>query len=76
MDNKVPFDVTYGTGQINGTTVQDSVMIAGLLLANHSFGTAQIESVQFSSCVASKQTIILSPFPDALTIVTWYGLTA
>ncbi|KII89778.1 hypothetical protein PLICRDRAFT_29044 [Plicaturopsis crispa FD-325 SS-3] len=43
------FQVTYGTGQVAGTLCQDDVTMAGLTLKAHTFGTAQIESEDFSS---------------------------
>lgn len=44
-----PFQVTYGTGNVQGTLVQDNVNIAGLSLAAHSFGVATSESAQFGA---------------------------
>lgn len=41
--------MTYGTGRVSGTIVQDTVVIAGLPLANHAFGVASQESIDFSS---------------------------
>ncbi|PFH53096.1 hypothetical protein AMATHDRAFT_138478 [Amanita thiersii Skay4041] len=42
------FQVTYGTGAVAGTVVQDDVSIAGLALPGHTFGVADQESVDFS----------------------------
>ena len=41
--------MTYGTGQVAGTIVQDNLAIAGLALNAHTFGVATSESVDFSS---------------------------
>jgi hypothetical protein len=46
--SEVPFKVTYGTGQVSGTIVQDNINIAGLPLDAHTFGVALEESVDFS----------------------------
>lgn len=43
------FTVTYGSGAVAGTLCQDTLSVAGLTLANHTFGVANEESVQFSS---------------------------
>ncbi|PCH42313.1 acid protease [Wolfiporia cocos MD-104 SS10] len=43
------FEVTYGTGQVQGVTCQDNVNIAGLALNNHTFGVANVESSDFSA---------------------------
>jgi hypothetical protein len=42
------FQVTYGTGSVAGTIVQDNFEVAGLQLNAHTFGTADVESVEFS----------------------------
>jgi hypothetical protein len=47
VDSQNPFHVTYGSGAVAGTIVTDSINIAGLALNNHTFGTAQPETVQF-----------------------------
>jgi len=44
-----PFQVTYGTGSVSGTIVNDNVAIGNFSLPAHTFGVANIESVQFSS---------------------------
>lgn len=43
------FEVTYGTGQVQGVTCSDNVNIAGLALNNHTFGVANVESSDFSA---------------------------
>ncbi|KIJ52604.1 hypothetical protein M422DRAFT_26177 [Sphaerobolus stellatus SS14] len=43
------FQVTYGTGSVNGTIIKDDVLLAGLSLPGHIFGVANLESVDFSS---------------------------
>jgi hypothetical protein len=49
VDSGTPFSVTYGTGNVNGTIVQDDVSIAGLVLPAHTFGATTVESPEFSS---------------------------
>jgi len=49
VDTAAPFNVTYGTGQVSGSIIRDNVIMAGLTLQNHTFGTANSESVDFSS---------------------------
>lgn len=44
-----PFSITYGTGSVSGVLVQDTVSVAGIDLADHTFGVATVESVEFSS---------------------------
>lgn len=41
--------MTYGTGSVAGSIIQDNVGIAGLLLNNHTFGVALLESENFAS---------------------------
>lgn len=48
VDTKQPFQVTYGSGAVAGTIVSDTLVLAGLSLTNHTFGTAQQESQQFA----------------------------
>ncbi|KAF8222084.1 aspartic peptidase A1 [Tricholoma matsutake] len=43
------FQVTYGTGNVAGNVVRDTLAIAGLTLNAHTFGVANIESVDFAS---------------------------
>lgn len=49
QDSNTQFEVTYGTGSVQGTIVQDNVVVAGLSLDAHTFGVATTESVDFSS---------------------------
>jgi len=49
VDSGTPFAVTYGTGNVTGTIIQDDVSIGGLSLPAHTFGATTIESPQFSS---------------------------
>jgi hypothetical protein len=42
------FEVTYGTGAVEGTLCQDDVGIAGLTLKAHTFGTATEETDDFA----------------------------
>lgn len=48
VDSGAPFSVTYGSGAVAGTIVNDDVSVAGLALNNHTFGTANQETVQFT----------------------------
>ncbi|KAG5645562.1 hypothetical protein DXG03_005838 [Asterophora parasitica] len=48
QDTNTPFKVTYGTGEVQGSIVQDDIVVAGLALKAHTFGVATTESVQFS----------------------------
>ncbi|KAK7044185.1 hypothetical protein VNI00_007905 [Paramarasmius palmivorus] len=47
-DSQQPFQVTYGTGAVAGTIIQDNIVVAGLQLDGHTFGTAQEETPDFS----------------------------
>ena len=49
VDTQKPFNVTYGTGSVDGNVVQDNIAVAGLQLPNHIFGVAKRETVDFSS---------------------------
>jgi hypothetical protein len=49
VDSGSPFSVTYGTGAVSGTIVQDDVSVAGLTLPQHTFGVANEETPEFSS---------------------------
>ncbi|CAK5268802.1 unnamed protein product [Mycena citricolor] len=46
--SNTPFQVTYGTGAVQGLLVQDDVSIAGLTLKAHTFGATLQETVQFT----------------------------
>lgn len=48
VDTQQPFQVTYGSGAVAGTIVTDNINVAGLALDNHTFGTAQQETQQFT----------------------------
>jgi len=48
QDTKKPFQITYGTGAVEGTQVTDNLVLAGLSLPKHEFGVAQVESREFS----------------------------
>ena len=41
------FQDGYGSGQVSGDMVTDTIVIAGLTLANHSFGVANQEMGSF-----------------------------
>lgn len=43
-----PFSVTYGTGAVNGTKCQDTLVIGNFTLAAHPFGVADTETVDFA----------------------------
>jgi len=49
VDSGNPFSVSYGTGNVTGTIIQDDVSIAGLSLPGHTFGATIVESPEFSS---------------------------
>lgn len=49
QDQNTQFEVTYGTGSVQGTIVQDNVVVAGLSLDAHTFGVATDETVDFSA---------------------------
>jgi hypothetical protein len=53
VNTDTKFEVTYGSGAVAGTLCQDNVLLAGLALNNHTFGTANEESVQFSADTTS-----------------------
>jgi len=42
------FQVTYGTGNVQGVKISDDLVVAGLKLPNHQFGVATEESDDFS----------------------------
>ncbi|KAG7451050.1 aspartic peptidase A1 [Guyanagaster necrorhizus] len=48
-DSNKQFEVTYGTGAVQGTIIQDNMVVAGLSLDAHTFGVATTETVDFSS---------------------------
>jgi hypothetical protein len=47
VDKQTPFQVTYGTGAVQGDIVTDNVAIAGLNLPGHTFGVANQETDDF-----------------------------
>ncbi|KAG6820932.1 hypothetical protein H0H93_009168 [Arthromyces matolae] len=47
-DTQKPWKITYGTGDVSGTLVRDTVSIAGLNITNHTFGVAHKESAEFT----------------------------
>ncbi|KAK0485092.1 acid protease [Armillaria novae-zelandiae] len=49
QDQNTQFQVTYGTGAVQGDIVKDNVVVAGLSLDAHTFGVATAETVDFSS---------------------------
>ncbi|ESK92322.1 aspartic peptidase a1 [Moniliophthora roreri MCA 2997] len=48
IDMKVPFEVTYGGGHVEGTKVLDRFTFGGLRIPNLQFGVATLESTDFS----------------------------
>lgn len=48
QDSGNPFQVTYGSGEVQGNIVSDNLNVAGLALDKHVFGVALVESVDFS----------------------------
>jgi hypothetical protein len=57
VDTQQPFQVTYGSGEVAGTIVQDNVNLAGLALNNHTFGKAQQETIQFTGVLCFMLTV-------------------
>jgi hypothetical protein len=49
VDTNAPFNVSYGTGSVSGDIIKDNIAVAGLSLPAHTFGVANVESVDFSS---------------------------
>lgn len=49
VDSGTAFDVTYGSGAVEGTKVTDNVVLAGLTLTAHSFGVASGMTDDFGS---------------------------
>ncbi|KAI0292107.1 acid protease [Russula brevipes] len=49
VDQQQPFNVTYGSGAVEGNIVTDDLVVAGLKLPAHVFGVATLESKEFSS---------------------------
>ena len=47
-DSGNPFQVTYGSGEVQGNIIRDNLNLAGLALDKHVFGVALVESVDFS----------------------------
>jgi len=47
MDTMKPFEIQYVTGNLEGSIIQDNIVIAGLSLPQHVFGVANHESIQF-----------------------------
>lgn len=41
------WSITFGTGQVAGTLCSDNFAVAGLQLANHKFGTTDVETIDF-----------------------------
>jgi len=48
VDSQKPFNVTYGTGAVQGNIIADDVVVAGLKLPGHTFGVATEETEDFS----------------------------
>jgi Eukaryotic aspartyl protease len=57
VDTQQPFEVTYGSGAVAGTIITDNVNLAGLALNNHTFGTAQQETQQFTGVLCFILTV-------------------
>jgi len=49
VDTGEAWNITYGSGAVSGEIVQDNVVIDGLALNKHTFGTANRESSDFSA---------------------------
>jgi hypothetical protein len=48
VDTGASFQVTYGSGSVSGNLVTDDITVAGLQLFNHTFGVANVETINFS----------------------------
>lgn len=48
-DSGKPFNVTYGQGSVAGNIIADNVNLAGLVLDQHVFGVALVESDDFTN---------------------------
>ena len=46
--SNTPWSITFGTGQVSGTLCKDNFAVAGLQLANHPFGTTNVETIDFT----------------------------
>jgi Eukaryotic aspartyl protease len=49
VDTRKQFNVTYGTGSVEGDVIKDNIAVAGLQLPGHIFGVANRETADFSS---------------------------
>jgi hypothetical protein len=49
VDTQKPFNVTYGTGSVQGNIITDNIAVAGLNLTGHTFGVATTETQDFSA---------------------------
>ncbi|KAI0833254.1 acid protease [Trametes gibbosa] len=47
-DSAQPFQVTYGSGAVAGTIIQDNIVVAGLALNAHTFGATTQETADFA----------------------------
>lgn len=45
--------MNYGTGNVTGTIITDNVVIGNFSLPGHTFGVADVESIQFASNTGS-----------------------
>ena len=48
MASQKPFNVTYGTGSVQGNIITDNIAVAGLQLPGHIFGVATTETDDFA----------------------------
>ena len=48
VDTNQTFNVTYGTGAVVGDIIQDTLVVAGLQLSDHTFGVASQETDEFT----------------------------
>jgi hypothetical protein len=49
VDLRKTFNITYGTGSLQGDIITDNIVVAGLKLPNHTFGVATTESETFAA---------------------------
>ena len=49
VDTQSPFEITYGSGAVQGNIIQDTLAVSGLQLPGHTFGVAAEETDNFAS---------------------------
>ncbi|KAJ7512514.1 acid protease [Mycena galericulata] len=61
VNTKKPWSVGYGSGSASGELVTDTIVLAGMVLHNHTFGVAHSISQSFSEDVALSQQHVPTP---------------